>query len=134
MSTTLFITPMIGAVCAVMLLFLTVRTLLRRRAAGIGIGTGKGGQDDILLSRAIRAHGNFVEYTPMVLILMLLLELRGGSTTTLAVIGCVFVVGRVIHAVGISREPENYRLRVIGMVTTLGAIIALATRIALSYF
>jgi len=133
MNTMLFVTPVIAAVCAVLLLILSARTLLRRRATGIGIGTSAKGEDDVQLSRAIRAHGNFVEYTPTVLILMMLMEFRGGSPTTLAIIGCIFIVGRVIHAVGISREPENYRFRVIGMVTTLGAIIALTTRLLLSY-
>jgi len=134
MNTPLFVTPIVAAICGLILLVLSFRTLLRRRATGIGVGTAKKGDDDIQLVRAIRAHGNFVEYTPTILILMLLMEMRGGSTTTLTIFGCALIVGRCIHAFGISREPENLRLRVIGMVMTLACLAGLSFRLLISYF
>jgi len=133
MNTPLFITPIVAAICGLILLVLSFRTLLRRRAAGIGIGTTKKGEEDIALSRAIRAHGNFVEYTPTVLILMMLMEFRGGAPITLAIFGGALIIGRSLHAFGISREPENYRFRVFGMVITLACVAGLSLRLLISY-
>ena len=39
--------------------------------------------DPLELERAIRGHGNLIEYAPLFLILMLLLELTGASETLL---------------------------------------------------
>lgn len=75
---------------------------------------GDGGND--ALAARMRAHLNFAEYTPMVLILMALVEMARGSTTWLGVAGSVYLLGRVAHAIGMD---GNLRARQIGMVTTL---------------
>ena len=75
------------------------------------------------LLRRARAHANFAEYVPLALVLMALVELQEGSTWTLHLIGALIIAGRLIHAFGISREPENGRLRVFGIALTLAALI-----------
>jgi uncharacterized membrane protein YecN with MAPEG domain len=38
-------------------------------------------------------------------------------------------MGRIVHAYGVSQEKENYRLRLIGMSLTFGAITASGLRL-----
>jgi hypothetical protein len=44
-------------------------------------------------------------------------------------LGLVLLVGRAVHAYGVSQEKENYRLRTVGMGLTFGAIIIAALRL-----
>jgi hypothetical protein len=75
------------------------------------------------LQRAIRVHGNFAEYVPLALVLLLLAELGGGSPWLLHAIGLSLTTGRVAHAYGVSQANENYRFRVLGMALTFTAIL-----------
>lgn len=59
---------------------------------------GDGGHPDLII--AIRAHGNNVEHVPVVLVLLLVAELSGGSSTMLHIFGGALVVSRILHAVG----------------------------------
>jgi uncharacterized membrane protein YecN with MAPEG domain len=51
---------------------------------------------------AIRAHGNAIEWTPMLVIMMLLVEVSGGSSLWLHIVGGLVVLARVLHGVGFS--------------------------------
>jgi uncharacterized membrane protein YecN with MAPEG domain len=111
-------TSLAAAALALWLLWLScavIRERLRTRAA---IGTG----DDMLLLRAVRAHGNFAEYVPLSLALLLLLELGGAPGLWVAALAAALVAGRVFHALGIAREPEALRLRQAGMLLTFGVL------------
>ena len=59
------------------------------------------------LERAIRGHGNLVEYAPLFLILMLVLELGGTSQHQLYLSGVIFTVGRLIHGICFSQNCFN---------------------------
>lgn len=50
---------------------------------------------------AIRAHGNFVEWVPFIVVMLLVLELGGASKTPLWCAGIALFVGRVLHAIGL---------------------------------
>lgn len=110
------ITAFYAALLTPVLIFLTLRTVARRRSARVALGDG--GDADLL--RRIRRHGNFVEYTPFALILLGLAE----SLDTMAVVlhagGIALVAGRLLHAVALTQS--NLRLRVAGMVLTLAAL------------
>jgi len=113
------ITSHYAALLALLLVVLSMRVSLARRAAGIVLGLG----DDRLLLRASRAQANFIEYAPMTLILILLLEMRGGPGWLLHALGSMLLAGRIAHGLGISREPEQLRLRQLGMALTFGAML-----------
>ncbi|WP_407023013.1 MAPEG family protein [Roseococcus sp. DSY-14] len=100
---------------------LVIRQRYRSRTA-IGLGTAEG------LLRASRAHGNFAEYVPLALVLMLLLEQGGAPAFLLHGLGAALLLGRASHAWGISRSPERLRFRQLGMLATFGvlAVAALA--------
>ena len=79
---------------------------------------------DTLLLRRLRVHGNFAEYAPMGIVLMILAELQNASSYAVHGIGILLVVGRVVHALGLGREPDMFPFRVVGMILTLTALIA----------
>ena len=113
------ITPIYAAILALVYVYLAFRVIRNRRAAKVALGTG----GDAALERAIRVHGNFAEYVPITLLLLLLLELQGAPRLSVVVIGMVFVAGRGAHAWGLSRDPEDLRFRTTGMAITFATII-----------
>jgi len=62
------------------------------------ISVGDGGHPRLIAR--MRAQLNFAEYAPVVLILIALIEAARGSALWLWVVGGVFVVGRVLHGLG----------------------------------
>jgi uncharacterized membrane protein YecN with MAPEG domain len=84
------------------------------------ISIGDGGND--LLARRMRAHSNFAEFAPIVLILIGLLELGLGTSTWLWVVAMAFIVGRVLHGIGMDGQD---RLRGIGIMITMLATVGL---------
>jgi uncharacterized membrane protein YecN with MAPEG domain len=114
----LYVTSLYAALLGFVLLWLSIRVIGHRRRARVAIGTG----EDQGLLRASRAQGNFVEYVPMALILLALLELSGASALMLHALGAGLLGGRVAHGIGIGQEPENLKLRQIGMALTFGVL------------
>jgi uncharacterized membrane protein YecN with MAPEG domain len=112
------ITSLWAALLALWLLWLSVAVIRQRLRTQVAVGTG----GDRLLLRAARAQGNFVEYAPICLVLILLLELQGHAPWFLHAMGAALLAGRVLHALGISREPEQLRLRQAGMLLTFGVL------------
>ena len=62
------------------------------------ISVGDGGNPRLIAR--MRAHLNFAEYAPVVLILIALIELAVGAQFWLWVVASVFLVARVLHAFG----------------------------------
>ncbi len=78
----------------------------RYRAPGEdGVSFGDGGRLEVLV--AMRRHANFVEYVPLLLILIALLEMNKVDGTVIHVMGTVLVVARACHAWGM--QPDNSR-------------------------
>ena len=100
--------------------FLSVRTLLLRRSLQASIGDG----NSIVLRRAIRAHGNFAEYVPISLLLIYFLEEKFTFSIWVHCLCIALIIGRCIHAYGVSQSEENFAYRVAGMALTLGVIIS----------
>ena len=118
-----------AALLGLLFVALSVRTLRMRRQLRIAIGDA--GNETML--RAMRAHANFAEYVPLSLLLIYFAEVTGASASFLHALGASLLVGRVIHALGVSRVKENYALRVAGMTLTLGVLVAASLR-SLSVF
>lgn len=62
------------------------------------IFVGDGGNEAVI--RRMRAHSNYVENTAFVLILLILVELGLGSSIWLWAVGALYLVGRILHALG----------------------------------
>lgn len=73
---------------------------------------------DAKLLRAIRAHGNFAEHAPMVLLLLMVLAMLGIESLWLHVFGATFTIGRVIGAFGMMRDRHPNAFRFAGNLAT----------------
>lgn len=113
------ITILYAGLIGLLLLTLSLRVIAKRRAPG-GPSLGDGG--DPVMNRRMRAQGNLVEYAPMVLIMMGLLELSGQSGIGLHVLGIAFVVGRVMHGYALSTASGSVIGRVGGSVLSLTSL------------
>lgn len=114
----LSITPVYAALFALFYIFLSLRVALMRRSIQVSLGDGGNQQ----LAHRTRVHGNFIEYVPLVLILMALAELQGQAAWVVHLIGASLVVGRLMHAYGLTRVPQVLPLRAAGMVFTINAL------------
>ena len=120
------ITGLYAAALAFLFVVLSTRVIMFRRANKVSLGDGG---DEVLLAR-VRAQGNFAEYAPFGLLLILIAELQGTSPFWLHLCGGLLLVGRIMHGVNFSFSLRKMVLRVGGMVLTLtsliiGAILAL---------
>ncbi len=123
---TLAITGLYAAPLVLIYLVLTIRVITYRRSAKVSLGDG----DDPALRARIRAHGNFAEFAPLGLILLLIAEVQATSAVWLHVLGCLLLAGRLLHGVNFSFGLRLMPLRVGGMILTLlalglGAVLAL---------
>ena len=74
---------------------------------------------DKKLQRNVRAHGNFSEYAPIFLILLLIIENLGQSSFHYVLTVClIFSYGRLAHAICFAFYDSNPFLRISGMLCT----------------
>jgi uncharacterized membrane protein YecN with MAPEG domain len=116
------ITPCYAAVLALLFVLLSARVISARRTSRVVLGSG----DDPGLERRVRVHGNFAEYVPLALLLLGMAELRGAGPILLHGLGLTLVGARVLHALGLSRTPEDLRLRTVGMAGTFTVLTVTA--------
>jgi len=108
-------TGLFAAVLMIMQMVLMGLVIKQRGTNDVLIGDG--GVD--AMQQAIRVHGNFVENAPIFLIGLALIELMVGANTWVLVMGAVFVLGRLLHAVGISMTSGLSMPRFIGTVASI---------------
>lgn len=114
------VTLTIAAACAIVNLWLASR-VVPGRLKGVAVGDG----GDPGMTARMRAHANFAEYAPIVLVLLAAIELSGGARWWLWCAGAVFVVGRLAHAIGMTRPSPN-PFRAGGILSTWAVTAALA--------
>ncbi len=61
------------------------------------------------LQTAIRVHGNAVEYIPIALLLLLVMEMNGAEVWMLHICGVMLFAGRIIHYFGLHRRDVSWR-------------------------
>ncbi|HEX7370838.1 MAG TPA: MAPEG family protein [Rhodanobacteraceae bacterium] len=110
------------ALGALLVLVLAVRVMWLRNKRGVGLGGG--GNEDLV--RAIRAHANATEYLPIALLLLLLLAFEQTRPGLLHLFGIVLIVGRILHAIGLSGSPGRSFGRVVGIALTVLVTLAMA--------
>ncbi|HXH00963.1 MAG TPA: MAPEG family protein [Xanthomonadaceae bacterium] len=116
------ISLLFAALHTLLLLLLTVQVVRWRYRAKVGLGDG--GNAD--LARQIRVHGNFIEYVPLALLLLALLELAGLDARALWSFGAMLLLGRLLHAFGLSRDAGPSPGRKWGMLLTWLALVGMA--------
>ncbi|OMH39042.1 MAPEG family protein [Motiliproteus sp. MSK22-1] len=124
----MLITPLYAGLAALVFIFLSIRTLMLRRRLRVAIGDS----DQPLLLRATRVHSNFAEYVPLAIILLYFLEVQGAADGLIHGLAIALLLGRLLHAYGVSQVEENYRFRVIGMGLTFLVVVTAATRLIMA--
>jgi len=119
--TVLPITLTIAAAAVLLNIWLAMRVTRVRIAHKVMMGDG----GVPLLTARMRAQANFIEYTPLFLILLGLVELARGSATWLWLVAIVYIIARVLHAFGMDRPAPN-PMRMIGTLGTMLPMLALA--------
>ncbi|MBP6520936.1 MAG: MAPEG family protein [Shewanella sp.] len=102
---------------------LAYRVVKLRRGQKIGLGDG----GNSTLALANRVHVNLIENAPIVLILMLVAEAGGLPAFYLHCFGTVWIVARLLHAIGLTQGQGGYHFgRFWGVLLTWLVIISLA--------
>jgi uncharacterized protein len=116
------ITLTIAAGAALVNIWLSVRCGQARVKGKVSIGDGG---DDFLIRR-MRAHSNFVENAPFVLILIAALEATSTSTPMwLWYVGIAFIFGRLAHGLGMDGGTFE-KGRMVGTLITMLTLVGLA--------
>lgn len=89
-------------VCALLMVALSanVSRLRFKHRAPNGYGNAKTGEV-LELRRASRAHGNFIENTPLLLLILAAMEAGGAGSTQIHVFGAAIILTRLGHAVAL---------------------------------
>ncbi len=107
---------------AFVILSLAYAVVKQRMVSKIGLGD----QGNELLSVAMRAHANAVEYIPIIALLFVLAELNGVAGWVLHIVGVITVVARVAHGYGfIKSAGKTHPGRYHGTLATWLVIVAL---------
>ncbi|MCF2858781.1 MAPEG family protein [Pseudoalteromonas sp. SMS1] len=121
-------TGLFAAICTLFYIKLSLDVIKLRRRYKVGIGDA--GHKDLIT--AIRTHANFIEYTPLAVILIFILEYQNVSPIWLGTFASAFLIGRVLHALALTNG--YIQTRVIGMLMTFLTLIGLALFNGFLYF
>lgn len=115
---TLQITSILTGLFSLLMVVLSLQVSMRRREKNVSVGDA----GDRMLQRRIRAHGNFIEYAPLMVLAVAVMEYNAGARWLVALIALVFLVSRVLHAIGILYS-EKPTLRAIAIVMQHAAFV-----------
>lgn len=121
MSILLPVTLSSAAAAAILAIWLMIRVGQVRTSEGVSVGDG--GNEKVI--RRMRAHANFVESAPFVVLLIGVIELAGRGDAWLAYVSGAYFVGRILHGFGMdggSMQPG----RMVGTIITLLTLLGLA--------
>ena len=119
------ITLMYAGVFAVFALVLSFRAGGFRGKTGVSVLFGE--PANMELAERVRVHQNFLEYVPIMLILMGLIESNNGSSLFLYIVGDLLFIARIAHAIGLKHDNMAHIGRLIGAGGT--ALVTLVTAV-----
>jgi len=128
----------IAAILASIFVYLSIGTIKVRKKNKIAIGDGNNQE----LIKWVRAQGNFVEYSPFILLLLFILEFSGVSKIEILIVGLLFIFGRISHAYSLVKHEkyENNELqnkpifRMYAMMTTFWVMFYCIARLLITSF
>jgi uncharacterized membrane protein YecN with MAPEG domain len=124
------VTILYAGILGLMYIALSLYTIAGRFKYNQNIGDG--GHES--MAKRIRVHGNFIEYVPLALILLMLAEFEGAAENTLHALGGALVFARLIHPIGLMRKKGPSLCRSGGMLITFGVIIVASIICIRSYY
>jgi uncharacterized protein len=88
-----------------------------------------GDADNGRLRTAIRVHANFIEYVPIITLLVALLEMSGAPTSRVHFLMGALLLSRLLHPMGMAARPGTWQFnagRVAGILLTIAVLVAAA--------
>ena len=113
------ITPLFAALFGLMYVVLSVRVVKIRFAERISLGSA----DHKELERAVRTHGNFIEYVPLSLLLFWFLESVTFNSELVFYLASVLLVSRIAHVLGMNNPKKWLILRQFGVIGTFATLL-----------
>jgi uncharacterized membrane protein YecN with MAPEG domain len=118
------ITLMYASFFALFAMVLSFRAGGFRGKSGISVLYGE--PQNMELAERARVHQNFLEYVPMIVIVMGAIEINGGSNMVLYVAGDLLILARIAHAMGLKHDNMAHKGRLFGALGTLLVTVALS--------
>lgn len=104
---------------SILYVLLTLHVVRMRWVTKTGLGVG----EDRRMLKAVRVHGNFAEYIPLLLFIVTLLELRGTSANLLHGLYAVALLGRLLIIYGITKTSTFSPGRFLGNLLTYAVLL-----------
>lgn len=115
----MYVTPLFASIFGLMYIVLSIGVIRIRFKQQVSLGSG----GLVSLEKEMRIHANFAEYVPLCLLLLFFLETITLSSTIAFWLGCLLLVSRVCHVVGM-KNPKDYLIcRKAGMIGTFTVIL-----------
>ena len=108
------VTLVYGSLLGLIYVFLSLKVTRTRKADKVEIGTG----NSDAVERAVRTHANFIEYVPIALILIGLLESAGAADALIRWLAGGLIVGRLLHIWGFNQPNQPHKGRILGTLIT----------------
>ena len=116
------------ALLALLYLVLGLQVSRLRRGHRVVFGDG----DNIKLRSAIRAHANFAEYVPLIVLMVAVLEMSGLAPLRVHLLMALLLLARLLHPLGMYVGPRTLQFqicRVGGISLTLLVMLAAALQL-----
>ncbi len=119
----IFIAPVYAGFFGIMLVLLSWRIVrLRHKYGSFNHKMNEGGHNE--MTAAVRAQGNFIEYLPLALLLMWMLETMQFSAWIIHALGVLLILARLLHVHGLNEPGGNGAGRKRGTRLTWTQIVA----------
>ncbi|MCB0326758.1 MAG: MAPEG family protein [Bdellovibrionales bacterium] len=116
-------TSLYAGILSLLYFVISIETIQARGREKVSLGTGSENQ----IIHLVSAHSNFASYSPIFLILLLLVEQNQINTFVLHLSALVFLAGRILHYLSMRTKETTIKKRKLGMQCTLFPIVTLAT-------
>lgn len=107
------------ALLTLLLLVLSGRIIRLRWRDRVGLGIGESKDLEV----AVRIHGNFIEYVPLALLILVLMEVMGAHATLVHAMGGLLFIARICHAVGLTKSVGVSWPRTVGVLGTFAMLL-----------
>ena len=116
------------ALLALLYAVLTLHVIRLRQGNRAAFGDG----DSLTLRGAIRAHANFIEYVPLITLMVASMEMSEASPVRIHLLMGALVASRLLHPLGMYAAPNTLAFRIgrVGATTiTIGLLLVCAIMI-----
>ncbi|MEH6661565.1 MAG: MAPEG family protein [Parasphingorhabdus sp.] len=115
------ITLTVAGAAALINIWLMIRVGQVRTSEKVSVGDG--GNEKVI--RRMRAHSNYIESAPFVMLLVAAIELASATSPTwLWIVGGLYLLGRVAHGVGMD-DGKFGKGRMVGTLVTMLTLLGL---------